>query len=63
MGMIDFRPEKKFERFFVRQGFPPFSESPISISPPPYEHLGLFWREKYPKFVLNATIGVKIPTR
>jgi len=32
-------------------------------SPPPNEHLGLFWREKYPKFVLNATIGVKIPTR
>jgi hypothetical protein len=31
MGMIDFWPDKKFERFFVRQGFPPFSESPISI--------------------------------
>jgi hypothetical protein len=31
MGMIDFWLEKKFERFFVRQGFPPFSESPISI--------------------------------
>jgi hypothetical protein len=31
MGMIDFWPEQKFERFFVRQGFPPFSESPISI--------------------------------
>ncbi len=24
MKMIDFWPEKKFERFFVRQGFPPF---------------------------------------
>jgi hypothetical protein len=31
MGMIDFWPEKKFERFFVRQGFPPFSDSRISI--------------------------------
>jgi hypothetical protein len=31
MGMIDFWPEKKFERFFVRQGFPPFSERSISI--------------------------------
>jgi hypothetical protein len=31
MGMINIWPEKKFERFFVRQGFPPFSESPISI--------------------------------
>jgi hypothetical protein len=34
----------------------------LSPTPPPNEHLGLFWREKYPKFVLNATIGVKIPT-
>jgi hypothetical protein len=32
MGMINFWPEKKIERFFVRQGFPLFSESPISIS-------------------------------
>jgi hypothetical protein len=31
MGMIDFWPEKKFDRFFIHQGFPPFSESPISI--------------------------------
>jgi hypothetical protein len=31
MGMIDFWPEKKFERFFVSQGFPPFSERSISI--------------------------------
>jgi hypothetical protein len=29
MGMIDFWPEKIFERFFVRQGFPPFSEGPF----------------------------------
>ncbi len=34
-----------------------------STTPPPNKHLGLFWREKYPKFVLNATIGVKISTR
>ncbi len=26
-----FLARKKIERFFVRQGFPPFSESPISI--------------------------------
>jgi hypothetical protein len=31
MGMIDFWPEKKFERFFVRQGFLPFSERSVSI--------------------------------
>ncbi len=31
MGMINFWPEKKFEQFFIRQGFPPFSESRISI--------------------------------
>jgi hypothetical protein len=31
MGMSDFWLEKKFEHFFVRQGFLPFSESPISI--------------------------------
>jgi hypothetical protein len=31
MCMINFWPEKKFEQFFVREGFPPFSENPISI--------------------------------
>jgi hypothetical protein len=31
MGMIYFWPEKKIERFFVRQGFPPFSERFVSI--------------------------------
>jgi hypothetical protein len=31
MGMIDFGLEKKFKRFFVRQRFPPFSESRVSI--------------------------------
>jgi hypothetical protein len=31
MGMINFWPENKFKRFFGHQGFPPFSESPISI--------------------------------
>jgi hypothetical protein len=31
MGMIDLWPEKKIEQFFIRQEFPPFSESPISL--------------------------------
>ncbi len=31
MGMINFWPEKKFRQFFVRQRFPPFSESSVSI--------------------------------
>jgi hypothetical protein len=30
MGMIDFGLEKNFERFFVHQRFPPFSESRVS---------------------------------
>ncbi len=30
-GHDPFLAWKKFERFFVRQGFPPISESPISI--------------------------------
>ncbi len=31
MGMSNFWPEKKFERFFIHQGFPQISKSPISV--------------------------------
>jgi hypothetical protein len=31
MGMIHFGLEKKFDQFFIRQRFPPFSESWVSI--------------------------------
>jgi hypothetical protein len=31
MGMINFGLEKYFEQFFVRQRFPPFSKSRVSI--------------------------------
>jgi hypothetical protein len=46
MGMIDFWPEKKFERFFVHQRFPPFSESRVLCFVDPLQKNPILWENE-----------------